>query len=382
MSKYRQLQQAYQQQQLIDVIMRATNDIYTGKVCQLDPHHVLMQVYNDYGLLNGYVIVTIRAIALVNTSSGDLQRIKQRIFLAQEQKLLGAPPLILPHFSDQNLLTAVLQYLCKQRQVALFVGITQYHYQQAQIINVKAKQLQLSLMDFFDFSDKEVVRTFLQSQLEAVEFGGQELEQATSFFALQPQHTLPVIVKANQYLETLLKPLLGSSTLLMVYVNISHNNFYVGQVINVTADTVVLSLVDQDGRFGGYALIRLDAIKFVSAQTDYLKMINVYRTWHQKAHTFVQPVLNDQMKFSVMDFWQNTFEQLTQLQLIIRIQLRQLDTDFLAYSVAAKATSVQLAIFDDLQAGTTQIHEFKYQDLERVAFGYLNSYFTKTELIK
>lgn len=382
MSKYRQLQQAYQHKQLIDVIMRSTNDIYTGKVCQLNKHHVLMKVYNDYGLLNGYVIVTIRSVALVNDSNVDLKRIKQRIFLAKEQKLIGAPPLMLPHFSDKNLLTSVLEYLCKQRQVALLVGITQYHYQQAQIISLKRQQLQISLLDFFDFSYNEISRTFLQSQLEAVEFGGQELEQASIFFATQPQHNLPVIVKANKQLGTLLKPLIGTTTLLMVYVNISHNNFYVGRVINVTNDAVILSLVDQDGRFGGYALIRLNSIKFVSAQTDYLKMISAYRTWHQKSQTFVQPVLNDQMNFSVNDLWQNTFEQLTQLKLILRIQLRQLDTDFLAYSVAAKSASVQLAVFDDLQAGTTQIHEFKYQDLERVAFGYLNSYFTKTELIK
>ncbi|AXX65313.1 hypothetical protein DS830_07390 [Bombilactobacillus bombi] len=381
MSKYKQLQHSYQQQQLIDVVMRPTKDIYTGTICQLNSRYLLMRVYNDYGLLNGYVLIAIRAIAFVSDHGADLERIKQRIKIAQSKELFASQKLTVPPFSADHLLTTVLKYLIDQQLIVLIIGATNYQYQQAKIQALNKQQVKIATVDFFDFAYNNQPIAFMKNQFDAIEFGGQELNQATKFFLQPHKHQLPIMVKANLHLIPLLKSLKDTETLIMVYINTSNNNFYVGKIINITNQEMVLSLVDQDGYFGGYALIRLSEVSFVSTQTDYLRIIATYRTWHQQDQTFVQPVLDDKMQFDNQNLWQSVFQQATLQKLMLRVQFRQLNTDFLAYGLQAKEKSVKLAVFDDLQRQTTQIQEFKYDDFARITFGYLNSYFTKAELI-
>ncbi|MBA1433748.1 hypothetical protein [Bombilactobacillus bombi] len=381
MSKYTQLQQAYYQHQLIDVVMRSTKDIYTGKIWQLDQKHIILKVYSDYGLPNGYVLVTIRAIAVISSQGADLQRIQKRIQIAQQQHLWAPVDEPLAQLTSP-LLPALLQHLAQQQSLVLTIGVSAYQYQQAKIKQVAGRQVNIEVYDFFDFSYNHLSETFFQDQLEALEFGGQELNQATKYF-LQPHvHCLPLIIKANSYLLPSLQKLVGSQTLIMIYLNTSNSNFYVGKVTNVTPQEIALSLVDQNGYFGGYAVIRLSEVSFVSAQTDYLRLIATYRRWQQQQNTFVQPVLDAKMQFASDNLWQSAFTQLTQTKAMLRIQLRNLSTDILAYSLGASAKSVKLAIFDNFQTRSTQVKEVQYTDIARITFGYLNSYFTKAELIK
>ncbi|UQS84317.1 hypothetical protein [Bombilactobacillus thymidiniphilus] len=379
MTKYEQLQAAKRNNQLIDLVLRRTQDLYTGEVCFVADRWVLLRTYNDYGMLDGYVLVKNSGIAYLSATSVDVKRLHGRIALAKRLQLLKGQLYPLPNLNEASLLDQIVQDCIQKQSAVLLVANTGDIFQQAYLQKLTADRLQFAVIDPFNFARVGQLQTINLSKVVALEFGGRQLMQATAFFKNLPEHKAPVLLKKNKFLPKMLEQ--AKSQLLIIYCGENSNNFFVGQVKNVTATEVLVSLVDSVGCFGGYVLLKIKAIAYVGAIADYLQMMQIYEDEHKQNGDFVQPVLNNHFIADPKNMWASVFAQLAQTKATFRLQIKgQMQTQ-LAYCLNLTATKVKLAVFTDLPANITQEIVCDFAEIDLVTWGYLNTYFTKCELI-
>ncbi|WP_054700642.1 hypothetical protein [Secundilactobacillus odoratitofui] len=114
--------------------------------------------------------------------------------------------------------------------------------------------------------------------------------------------------------------------------------FFVGRVNTLSADSVIIDLVDMTGQFGGYWLVKLPAIAQVITQSDYLNVIDTYIAIDQRLGVGVQPGLNDERLFdATTDLFQTVLSQAAAFHHVIRLQLTD-DQSVVAISVSMVTT--------------------------------------------
>ncbi|UQS82116.1 hypothetical protein MOO45_08025 [Bombilactobacillus folatiphilus] len=381
MDKQRQIQQAYQTKTIINCIMRQNQTIYTGLVLAFDQHWVLLHTYNAYGLLDGYVLIRISNIAILTDQGADLERLKMRMQLMTQTPILWSEDLVLPPFQQEDLLRQVLVFLQQSKQTLLLQQLHVDGYFQAQLLAQTSDQITIQALDSFNFSVTGAQTTVELRQIVVLEFAGAQLQLATEFFQTQsPEHVASVMVKTNEQFPRLLARVQEQQTLVIIYCENVQNNFFVGTICQYNQEFAVLKLVDDLGRFGGYVLIKLARIVYISAQNDYLRQVAYYCRYQKARMSFVQPILNDQWRFGT-DFVPETFQQLADRKEVINCHREQKAESQLAYCQAADRQQCQLAIFYDLPERKTAQKSFKYTQIAVVTWGYLNTFFTKHELI-
>lgn len=381
MSKVQQLQQAQQNQQIVDLFIRQTGDIYTGFVTALDHKWVIVHTYNDYGLLDGYVLLKISGIASVTTEGLDLKRLQRRIALTATNKIHWAQELAVPQFAANDLIQQLLDFLQRQQQAILVILTGSNRYLQVKLQDFRQEQLHLQLLDSFNFAKIGQNLTVDLERVVALEFVGAQLQLASTMFQTQHlQHTPSVLVKNNPELRPILQRYQQQQQLILLYCSKSADVFFAGQIMQLDQQFLVMKLLDHLGCFGGYALINLQDIDFVSPNCDYLQMLILYFNYQRQHKTLVQPVLDDQWQFGA-DFVNTALQRLVQQQNMVRFRQRDQMLDQLAYCQALEKQTLTLAVFEDLPDTKTSSQSLPYQQLAVLTWEYLNTFFTKDELI-
>jgi hypothetical protein len=156
--------------------------------------------------------------------------------------------------------------------------------------------------------------------------------------------------------------------------------FFVGTVNTITDDNVMINLVDMTGQFGGYWLVRLNAIAQVTTQSDYLEVMQMYISIDQRLGVTKQPGLNDERLFdATTDLFQTVLAQATKFHRVIRLQLKD---DQVVVGYLSKLGDKQV-IFHQVEQGTvidplgTLI---KISEIDEVAFDYLDAMLIEKQL--
>lgn len=285
---------------LINVYQHDVDDFYTGYVQAVADDGVVLRTFSDAGLADGFAFVALRAIDSIEVAGADLDNMAYRIATADELRFRATPavPLAMPLHDDNPLLYQVAENMRRTGQAVLCVTIDAENYLEGQIVAVHEDNLELSVFNKFNYTDRRRIQVDYSS-LQVLEYEGYDLMLETALLAQRatlthtPTHRYP----NNNNADKILQAAQQTNQLVAVLARQNFENFYVGRVITVNQQWAVIRLIDMAGQFGGYTLLRVSAVHSVIIASDYLTTMDFYERWGQ-AHSFIQvPVLNQEREF-------------------------------------------------------------------------------------
>lgn len=294
------LKTARTQHLLINVYQADVDDFYTGYVLAVAEDGVVLQTYSDAGMPDGTAFVTLRAIASIEVSGPDLENMIYRIQTAEELHFRATPypALAIPLRDDSPLLYQVAENLRRTGQAAMCVTLDSESYLEGQILAVHEDHLEMSVFNKFNFTDRRRIQIDFGS-LQVLEYEGYDLAIETALLTQKGMltHTPTKRYMNNDNADQILQAARETDQLVAVLTKQNFENFYVGRVITVNRQWVIMRLLDMAGQFGGYTLLRLSAVHSIIAASDYLTTVDFYERYGQ-AHSFTQvPVLNQEREF-------------------------------------------------------------------------------------
>ena len=157
--------------------------------------------------------------------------------------------------------------------------------------------------------------------------------------------------------------------------------FFIGQVRAVNADSVVFAVVDMNGQFGGYELIRLNEISNLEIKSDYLRLINHFVSLNMAHDTFLQPLLNNERSFdSTVDQFVGVINQAVKFKRFLRIKSNEGETYFGVPFKFEKGT-VSVRYLDKDKPNEPQLIELSVNDIDELAFDYLDAFLAKKRIM-
>ncbi len=294
------LMTARTQHLLINVYQHDLEDFYTGYVQAVAADGVVLRTYSDAGLADGNAFVALQAIASIEVSGADLENMAYRIATADELhfRAVPAPSLAMPLQSETPLLYQVAENMRRTGQAVLCVSSDNDNYLEGQVVAVHEDRLEMSVFNKFNYTDRRRIQLDFAS-IQVLEYEGYDLTLET---ALLTQKGLLTHVPTKRYMnqnhtEKILQAAKESGSLIAVLTRQNFENFYVGRVITVNSEWVVMRLLDMAGQFGGYTLLRVSAVHSIIIASDYLQTVDFYERWGQ-SHSFIQvPILNQEREF-------------------------------------------------------------------------------------
>ncbi|KRN28627.1 hypothetical protein IV38_GL000828 [Lactobacillus selangorensis] len=375
------LETAKNEHLLINVYQLDTTDFYTGYVRLLGPDAVLIDTYNDAGVQDGSVLLAFHAIHVIEFTSADLDNMHFQIQTAQREHFLTTQQLGQPlHFSErQPLIPQVLRQILVSQCAMMLVLEDSETYLEGTVVKMGSDQFDFDVFDKFNYSDKRVL-TADMSAVQIIELNGLELYLETQLMKKQPVHHKTTVVREQEALYPALKDLQAQQQLIAITPRNDEDTFFVGYVNTLNQDSVLLNLIDMGGQFGGYTLTRLNNIKLLTVDSDYLATITSYLHDNQAQHRVVQPVLNAERLFDTStDLFLSLLQQASAFQQVIRVRLADaVGTDFVGYP--SDVTDKQFVFHDiteDLEETDQQI---AVNEVAEISFGYMNAYLLEERL--
>ncbi|USS88363.1 hypothetical protein M3M39_02485 [Fructilactobacillus hinvesii] len=370
------LRAAQQKHTLVNVLQNSSSIFYTGRVIALDDVGVILTTYTENGLANGLVYLTYEDIFDVDFDSDDLVRMEARIETAQQLHLLGTKPSHMKVNDRVDLLTQVLGNAYVYGQALLLIK------QDGRMVEGFIEQVdsdRIRVLSFDKFDNSRVERLELEkTEIRSVEFGGQELQLLSqSREQLQAPHVqsvvetgaLPIFASLHRAAET------GHRLLLVPKVN--SDLFFIGQVKAVNSEVAVLSVVDMNGQFGGYELIRLAEIKELQLKSDYLRLINHLVSVNLAQGTYRQPILNDERSFDrTVDLVYTTVRQAVYFRRFLRFKTQK-GKAYLGIPYQLEKGKVTFRYLDRDDPTRTKRKTLDLQQIDELAFGYLDAELTQ-----
>lgn len=379
---YSQLVSAQANEKLVDVFLRKTQDIYTGYVEFMATDGFVLNTVNDSGVFDGYVWIKMVAVQDVSVTSPDISTMKKRMEIAENKHLFKGQTAnlqaVIPEYSTAKL----MDYLIQIHAVTMIVIDDKDRYHEGIITAADDAHLAYQKISSFDFSECYTPERILRNKVEAIEFLGTELHMLTTFFRKKVSHQDPVFINNSPILPDLLKELGKKQQPVLISVSQHVSNFYVGEIKSVSKDSVVMSLYDQVGRFGGYAMIKQGEIASISTNADYVQLVSYFVQQQHEHETYLQPVMDNKMQFDNQNLFADTFDQLIQAKAMVRIRCAGKLSSQLGYILRATNSAVRVCMFDKLPRTKTHEKVITYDKIAEVTWGYLNSYFTRKELLK
>ena len=383
---FQQLQQARKQHALVNLYQASQEIIYTGYVVALDQTAVVLDTYDDGGLRDGAVLVTLPVISAVTLSGQDLTNMAFRIKNAQLEQFIKLTPQPLFFSPQQPLLPQLLRQALRQQYFILLNVTTAAGFLEGVVQKIEQEQFTFKVFDKFDFSQQRVV-TLPFSALQIVELQGKELSLAGKFVREVPsrQHCTEIAYTVPDAITRQLQLAQQKQQLVMFYTLNDQDSFYVGKVNTLNKTSVVFNLLDMNGQFGGYILLRLAEIQTLFTQADYLQMMAYFAAVNRERHFTKQPVLNDERLFDGgTDLFAALIQQARVLARVLRVRLRQSTDTFIGIPLQFDGNLVTLQDLtipeaaEDLSA--QEPVSFSVADVGELAFDYLDAYLTERQL--
>ncbi|WP_125544790.1 hypothetical protein [Levilactobacillus lindianensis] len=374
------LNRALAQKLLVNVYQANQEVVYTGYVTTVSSTGIILATYDDYGVPDGAVFLALPAIDEVEFSSDDLDNMAFRIQTAKDQNFIQASGLSMTFDERRDLRRQVLSHAWVDHLVVMLVLSQDDHFYEGLVTSVAADQITVQLLNKFDYTDQPEL-TLTPDEIEVIEFQGQELSlQTVAAPRLQElTHVEPVEVTETDLIPGTLKQLAGKDLLVALVPEHDQDLFFVGRINTVTADAVVMNLIDMTGLFGGYTVMRLSELHSIVLVSDYLQTMRLFSLLNQARQHGNQPVLNAERLFDPTDDqFSARLNQAATFRTIIRLKLRDGEHCLGYPSQVGGERFIFHTVADNQLDQVGQV--FKIGDVDEIAFGYLDAYLVEQQL--
>ncbi|WP_461224580.1 hypothetical protein [Lacticaseibacillus suihuaensis] len=373
------LMAALNEQLLINIYQRDTEDFYTGYVQALGKNSVLVATYNDAGLADGAVLISFVAISQVEFAGADLEDMTFRMRVAAQDHFKSLPATKAPlHFDATRDLTLQLAtQVQKSGQLILVMLADDDAYLEGQVTAVDTDRLTLSVFNKFNYTDVRVMQVDFSDVL-VIEFQGLELHLETALQAGRDQlKHLPTQIHQNDgQLQAVLATAQTAGTLVAVMPKGGADQFYVGRVLALNAELVVLRLKDMAGQFGGYVALRLTGLQTVTTQSDYLQTIAFYSRWVAAHDMEKQPVLNADREFDASgDLIASLIQSAAAFDRVVRVRGKESGDQLMGVPENVTATGFTMHADD-----TDEDVPFTFATVQELAFGHIYAYLQEARM--
>ncbi|KRN42778.1 hypothetical protein [Fructilactobacillus fructivorans] len=364
---------------LVNLTQQNTTVFYTGVVVALDAAGAILITYDDYGLANGLVYVVYGDIDDIDFQSEDLTKMEGRIRMSRQLKLNGTKQEVMKLNSKNDLLTQILGNSFVDQQ-AIMVVTQDGNSVEGFINSLSDFEFSLSVIDKFD-NENVTHKTIIKPLVRSIEFLGTELKLLTdSKSVLFAKHIDPQVVDGQLAIEANLYSAMETGRRIVMIPKIHSDLFFIGQIRAVNSDSVIFSLVDMMGRFGGYELIKIDEIDKLVIKSDYLRLINHFVSINSANGVFVQPVLNNDRSFdATVNLFAATIEMAIKFQRVVRIKMND-GQSYLGFPVKYERGQVTVQIVDKAKLFVVNNQLINLNDIDEIAFGYLDSYLIEQQI--
>ncbi|KRK73831.1 hypothetical protein [Lacticaseibacillus nasuensis] len=375
------LMTALNEQLLINVYQRDTDDFYTGYVQVLGRDHVVLSTFNDYGIADGAVLLSFNIIATVEFAGADLADMEFRMNVAKREHFLSVAGLdaALQFDPRANLLGQLATQVQASGQMIMVILADDEAYLEGQVTAVAADRFTLNVFNKFNYTDVRALQVDFSDVL-VVEFGGLDLHQETELVRHRDQlhHVKTVLHQNDGQLGTVLAAAQAANRLIAVVPRESEDQFFVGTVRAVNDTVVILALRDMAAQFGGYVAIRIRAIQSITTASDYLQTVSAYAAWDEAHDLVLQPVLNAERAFDANDdLFKVLVNEAAAFQRVIRVRTATDETHMVGYPVQVAPNSFMLHLIDPDDGSVAEI---SFDAVLEVAFGHLFAYLAEAEL--
>ncbi|WP_125708772.1 hypothetical protein [Lacticaseibacillus porcinae] len=360
---------------MINVYQRDTDDFYTGYVRALGNNAVILATYNDAGIADGSVWLNFAAIAQVEFAGVDLDDMQFRISVAESEHFLSLAGQEKPLKFDttNDLLVQLVTQVQASQQVVMVILADDDAYLEGQVVSVSDDHFQFNVFNKFNFTDKREMAVDYSDVL-VVEFQGLDLRQETALVSKRNtlKHVKSALIPNDGQLGEIFTEAMATGQMLAVMPKGQEDQFFVGIVKALNADTVVLSLKDMAAQFGGYVAIRLPEIQSITTASDYLQTVKFYEQWDID-HAFTQqPVLNADREFdSSDDLIQGLIASAAAFSRVIRIRVADTDEHLLGYPTQLTATGFVMNLVNEEAGEQVPV---RFDDVLELAFGHIYAY--------
>ncbi|POH14663.1 hypothetical protein BGL41_01650 [Fructilactobacillus sanfranciscensis] len=374
------LRYSMENQTLVNVIQTGSSIFYTGTVFGVDRNGTILSTFTEDGLSNGFVYLDYNDIFYVDFYSEDLTKMEERIKMARNLHLISAEQPDLQLNDKGALLTQVLgSSFVYQRPILLIKEDDTM--MEGFVSSLSDNEVELTTFDKFDSSEVKHARMPLYD-IKLIEFLGQELNLLEhSKKLLMTGHVESQDIGGDLEIFAALHQALESGRRIIMIPKINPELFFIGQVRAVNADSVVFAVVDMNGQFGGYELIRLNEISHLEIKSDYLRLINHFVSLNMAHDTFLQPLLNNERSFdSTVDQFVGVINQAVKFKRFLRIKSNEGETYFGVPFKFEKGT-VSVRYLDKDKPNEPQLIELSVNDIDELAFDYLDAFLAKKRIM-
>ena len=374
------LRYSMENQTLVNVIQTGSSIFYTGTVFGVDRNGTILSTFTEDGLSNGFVYLDYNDIFDVDFYSEDLTKMEERIKMARNLHLISAEQPDLQLNDKGALLTQVLgSSFVYQRPILLIKEDDTM--MEGFVSSLSDNEVELTTFDKFDSSEVKHARMPLYD-IKLIEFLGQELNLLEhSKKLLMTGHVESQDIGGDLEIFAALHQALESGRRIIMIPKINPELFFIGQVRAVNADSVVFAVVDMNGQFGGYELIRLNEISHLEIKSDYLRLINHFVSLNMAHDTFLQPLLNNERSFdSTVDQFVGVINQAVKFKRFLRIKSNEGETYFGVPFKFEKGT-VSVRYLDKDKPNEPQLIELSVNDIDELAFDYLDAFLSKKRIM-
>lgn len=374
------LRYSMENQTLVNVIQTGSSIFYTGTVFGVDRNGTILSTFTEDGLSNGFVYLDYNDIFDVDFYSEDLTKMEERIKMARNLHLISAEQPDLQLNDKGALLTQVLgSSFVYQRPILLIKEDDTM--MEGFVSSLSDNEVELTTFDKFDSSEVKHARIPLYD-IKLIEFLGQELNLLEhSKKLLMTGHVESQDIGGDLEIFAALHQALESGRRIIMIPKINPELFFIGQVRAVNADSVVFAVVDMNGQFGGYELIRLNEISHLEIKSDYLRLINHFVSLNMAHDTFLQPLLNNERSFdSTVDQFVGVINQAVKFKRFLRIKSNEGETYFGVPFKFEKGT-VSVRYLDKDKPNEPQLIELSVNDIDELAFDYLDAFLAKKRIM-
>lgn len=374
-----QLSAAQDKNQLVNIYLNSGDIFYTGYVQKVNNDELVIATYESSGLADGYVAIKTSLIESVETSSDDLSSIEEKMAIANQVGLFESRPTDLQFDSDINLFPQIIIQAYINHEIILIHDNDESRFYTGIVQKINNESFDFYRLDKFNFIDNQVATMgFNQSMI--IEFQGRELSVMSKVVDKVSKNNIAHTAESINNIIDILATSYHHHQLIEVRCRYNDHFFYVGEVIMLNDDGIILKVVDMSGQFGGYVYIKMNGIERVTIGNDYLELVELMRQQNVVDNRIAQPVLNDSREFdSTEDNMIAVLSQSMNKKQLIRIQLKS-GTSYLGYPSKIMDDTMKFNLLDETTTFFIYGKEIALSDVVEIGFEYIYAYLDEQRL--
>ncbi|TPR18774.1 hypothetical protein DY138_03935 [Apilactobacillus timberlakei] len=375
-----EIRKAYLNHLLVNIYLVSGDIFYTGYIDRYNEHEVLVKTYESTAMADGFVAIKLFSIESIEHKSEDLDRIEEKMVVVENDNLLQFSPKPVNFASKINLFQQILIQSYLDKQMMLIQENDSEKFYTGIIKKINNDSIEFLVINKFKLSEN-YLKNFAFSNIRLIEFQGRELETMSKVIdKVSPSDSIAHTVKSINHIIEMLTHSFDQQSFIEVNARYNHNYFYVGKVIMINEDSIILKVVDMAGQFGGYVLMRMLAIDSVTINTDYLKIMQLMVQNNIKQKIERQPVLNADRQFDITE--NNLLLLLNQslrMKHLIRLQLKNGNV-FLGYPSLITNEYIKFNLLDETRTFFINDKEIPVNDIAEIGFDYIQAYLDERRL--